>query len=392
MVLLMPCFAIRAQDTTPITIKFKKSDLEGKDAMLSEMADEISYIKLETHPDAIIGSSSRYYVNQIPQGFLFWSIRGGKIFLFNSDGTFRGIVGSEGKGPGEHYGVYKVRYDKYLDNILVLLYNKVLRYDMDGKFLFSVEIDKNNGRVEQFCVKDDKTWLFTYKKPLKEDFFEVGILATNKDGEIVKKYDLTDDKSPGSYSYHTQLNYVYQINGDSYYTPYDFYKSYKLNNDDQWVPYVIIDAPFKKIPIGMFKGHNPMELSEIQNKNGFLIGGFVQGDFMKIRGNGPPIFNTFVNLDSKEILYYSHDKRFHLFGFNNDIDGGIPIELRGAYTNGISLNMIDAIKLLDYSKNGLLNPDGKDHGPYMNLAEVLESTKPEDNPILIVVRLKNQKN
>jgi hypothetical protein len=44
------------------------------------------------------------------------------------------------------------------------------------------------------------------------------------------------------------------------------------------------------------------------------------------------------------------------------------------------------------NQNGLLNPDGKDHGPYMNLAEVLESTKPEDNPILIVVRLKNQKN
>ena len=387
--LAMPCFTLLAQESSPITIKFKKSDLEGNDVMLSAVADEISYIKLETNPDALIGSASRYYVKQLPNGYLIWNSRGsGNIMLFNSEGKFHGHVGSEGKGPGEYSGVYKVLYDKYLDNILVLKSKKVLRYDMDGKFISPVDIDTNNSRIEKICVKDDQTWLFTYKKPLKEQLFEVGVLATNKEGKILKQYNLTDEKSPGSYSYHTQRNYLYQRGNDTYYIPYDYYKTYKLSKDDQWLPVITIDTPFKKTPIDLFKAQNPMDLNEVQRENGQLLGAFVYGKHMIIYGATPRVFNILVNLESDEKMYYSYDMEFKSFGLSNDLDGGMPFFLRGFDSDGISLKMIDAVKLLDYSEKGMLKPDGKDYGPHMNLTEVLESTKPEDNPILVVVHVK----
>lgn len=238
------------------------------------------------------------------------------------------------------------------------------------------------------CVKDAQTWLFTYKKPIKEQLFEVGVLATNKHGKIVKQYNLTDENSPDSYSYHTQRSYVYQRGNDSYYVPYDYYQTYKLDINDHWVSYVKIDAPFKKPPIDLFKGNDAMKLNEVQRENGQLLSAFIYGKNMIIYGASPRVFNILVDLDSGEMKHYSYDMQFKNFGLTNDLDGGAPFFLRGFDSNGISISMIDAIKLLDYQDEGLLKPDGKDHGPHMNLSEVLKSTESEDNPILVVLHVK----
>jgi len=389
--LVVSCFVVKAQEALPITVKLKKSDLEGNYSKLSDVADEISYIKLETHPDGLIGSASRYYVKKLPHAYIIWSAYGsGTIMMFNSDGKFKGIVGGEGKGPGEYYGVYKVVYDRYLDNILVLLGKKVFRYDMTGKFISSVDIETNNSRIERMCVKDDHKWLFTYKKPLQESLFEVGVLATNKEGEIIKQYNLTDEKSPGSYSYHTQKNYLYQKGTETYYNPYDHFHTYKLNRNDQWEPFITIDAPFKKTPIDLFKGHNPMKLDEVRRENGQLLSAFISGNYMMIRGAAPktPVFDILVGLKSENRYKYTFDKGFSFFGFTNDLDGGLPFNLNRFDSDGIAVRMIDAVKLLDSYEKGLLKPDGKDHGPYLNLKEVIESTELEDNPVIIVVHIK----
>ena len=121
-ILVMTSPTVICQEKGPITITFKKSALEGNDVMLSDVADEISYIKLETHPNALIGSASSYYVVQMSDNFVIWNSRGsGNILMFGPDGRFKGFVGSEGKGPGEYSANYKVIFDKYLDNILVFV-------------------------------------------------------------------------------------------------------------------------------------------------------------------------------------------------------------------------------------------------------------------------------
>ena len=51
--------------------------------------------------------------------------------------------------------------------------------------------------------------------------------------------------------------------------------------------------------------------------------------------------------------------------------------------------MIDAVKILKYYTEGLLEANGQDYGPHMNLMEVLEATEAEDNPILVVVHVKD---
>lgn len=388
--LALPGSVLIAQESAPITISFKKSDLEGNDIKLSAVADEISYIKLETHPDALIGSAGRYSVEKIPSGYLIWNVYGsGKIMLFDEKGNFHGFAGKEGKGPGEYSGVYKVCYDKYFSNILVLMNNRILKYNINGDFIKSVDLERDIGRIESMCVKDDKTWLFTYKIPIKEQLFEVGILATDKEGKLIKKYNLTDENSPGCYSYHTQLNKVYQRTDGTYYVPYDFYHTYKLNEEDEWELFVKIDAPFKKVPIDLFKVHNPIKLNEVQRENGFILSAMIYGKIMRIHGATPQVFTILADLENGEKKYYSYDKKFRTPGLTNDLDGGVPFFFRGFDNSGISIEMIDAVNLLDYYQKRLLNPDGKDHGPYMNLKEVLESSKPEDNPILVVVHVKH---
>lgn len=387
--LILSSLSALTQETTPITIKLEKSDLEGISVNLSEIADEISYIKLETHPQALIGSSNRYYLTQIPNGYLIRSSRGtGNIMMFNSNGKFKGLVGHEGRGPGEYYGVYTILYDKSLHNILVLVQKKVLLYDMDGKFLSTVNIDTNDCKIEWMCIKDDHTWLFTYNKPLKEQLFEVGVLATNKQGEIIKQYNLTNEENPGCYSIHTQRNLLYQREQEIYYTQYDYLQTYKLSKDDYWLPYIKIETPFNRAPVDLYKDINPRKMNEFQRKNGIILSAILHGHNMIIKGGTPKVFNILIDLESGNKQNFSYDIDFKRFGLTNDLDGGMPFNLVGFDSEGVSIEMVDATDLLDYSEQGLLNPDGKDYGPHKNLKEVLESTKPDDNPILVVVHVK----
>ena len=380
-----------AQESEPITITFKNSNFDSKFCKLSDVADEISYIKLETTPDVIIGRSGGYTIEQIPNGFLLWNVKGaGRIMLFNTDGKFRGFVGREGKGPGEYYGVYKVLYDKFFDNVLVLINNKVLKYDLNGDFISSVNIDKKLGWLERFCVKDNKTWLFTYKYPLEGNLFEVGVMATNKEGRLIKKYNLTDEDSPGSYNWLTQMNFLYHEDNGTYFTPFDYFKTYKLNKEDRWVPYVIIDVPFKTMPLDVYKKSTHLGIlsKAQQDYQSQIWSALIFADNLLIHVATPKLLYILADIKTGDRLYYGFDMEFRKFGIKNDLDGGMPYFLRGYNNKRISLELVDALDLLDFSDKGLLKPDGKDHGPYMNLKEVLESTKPDDNPIIVVVHMK----
>ena len=114
----------------------------------------------------------------------------------------------------------------------------------------------------------------------------------------------------------------------------------------------------------------------------------VYGRTVFITGANPRIFGVLVNLDSNRQLYSSYDTEFRKVGFRNDIDGGIPFRIKKINADGTAIEMIDAVDFLGYANKGLLKPDGKDYGPHMNLKEVIEETKPDDNPIIVVVHMK----
>ena len=83
-----------------ITIEISKSDLKPPEAKLSELADEISYIKLETKPGILIGAANHYSVIQVSEGFLLYHRRyTQEILMFNQDGSFKTKVGRLCKGP-----------------------------------------------------------------------------------------------------------------------------------------------------------------------------------------------------------------------------------------------------------------------------------------------------
>lgn len=381
--------SLYAQDISPITIEIKKSELEGCGAMLSELADEISYVKLETTSNALIGDAKGNRIIKIPYGFLVWGVMGaGRIMAFHSNGEFNGFIGNVGQGPGEYMGMYKVYYDQYLDNILVLSTGKVLRYKWDGTFISSIDIEISDGGIWEMSVRDNDTWLFTYNNPIKELLFEVGVIVTNKEGEIIQKYNLTDETQPGSYFHYSQVNHVHQWGNKAFYSPYDYKQIFIFTKEDKWLPYINIKTPFKKTPIDLFKINDPPRLNKALRENGRILSSVIYGEKVFISGATPLIFGLLVNLNSNLKLYSGYEEKFKKVGYRNDIDGGMPFRIRDIDSEGIAIEMIDAIKLLDYADKGLLKPDGKGNGPNLNLKEIVETTKPDDNPIVVVVHMK----
>jgi len=96
-------FSMIAQVSEPITIQLKKSDLKGKSAVLSSVADKISYIKLETLPDALIGRASRYQNYSV----VSMGVRHGVLDLLfgkNATGSRIYCLGRTRSGPGSSPG------------------------------------------------------------------------------------------------------------------------------------------------------------------------------------------------------------------------------------------------------------------------------------------------
>jgi hypothetical protein len=164
----------------------------------------------------------------------------------------------------------------------------------------------------------------------------------------------------------------------------------KLNNKDRWLPCVIIDVSFKTMPLEIYKKsiHLGILSKAQQDYQSQIWSAKIFADNLLIHIATPKLLYILVDLNSGEKLYYGFDMEFRKFGIENDLDGGMPFFLRGYDTKGISLELVDALELLDFSDKGLLNPDGKDYGPHTNLKEVLDSTKPDDNPIIVVVHVK----
>jgi len=80
------------------------------------------------------------------------------IFRWSADGSFKGIIGRPGQGPGEFSFMTRVGAQAYLATVGEVLYvfdggqRKIQKFDLAGKYLASDHTKMANGRTEGFFV------------------------------------------------------------------------------------------------------------------------------------------------------------------------------------------------------------------------------------------------
>ncbi len=359
--------------------EFNPLDLVEREILLSEIADEISYVPLDNKIP--IGQNP---VIKFVDGFFYVSDSENGLMVFSERGEFIRRIGQKGRGPGEYRFSRTFTIDGVTGTIYVKDLENIIRYSNDGEFMGNLRLDQYAGSIDFIQIYGP--YLFApYNIQYSEGSeFEWVIYDTLGNAVKKKEMSLPPFKSNylaggGSYLFDDNLYFwnqfldtVYKIKPDLTAEP-----SFIILSGEYSLPKTYIPDPIGGIPQFMF-------IDNIMQTKHFIMLNFAQ--FGK--------FNGFVLVDKKtgkSSLYCSEpDKTGFIL---NDIDGGVGFLPRYYYEeNGreFLLGVTDPYPL----KNHVASDDFKNSSPEFpekkeQLKGIADNLEDTDNPVLIVVKLKN---
>jgi hypothetical protein len=379
------------QQSDPTVIEFSKKDLQATPSTLSAVADRISFVKLETTKEALIGGSNMYYCTMIQNGFLIYPAQGKEdMLLFDLSGKFMTKVGHIGEGPGEYSQYYRAKYDAVNDHIIVYrpFGNSLLLFSAAGKYLETITLALGDVRPDHVMIIDKNCLWFTYEKPLDGELNEIGVIKTDLSGKLIKKYDLTDKNVPGCYGSSPQRNQLYRSGNETLFSYYPYSKTLRLSAEDTWKPAYQINSPFPEGPIELYYRNAIMKQSEFGRENGLITNARIFPGYIKIEGATPMMFNLLIDRKTGIRHIWGFDMVLKDSGLKDDLAGGPMVDIRTLDSNNNSVSMVDASKLLEMKEKGLLGKEFQDKAAHQELMTIIKKTKEDDNPVIRIVHLK----
>lgn len=348
---------------------------------LSDIADDIQYIPLETNPDALmrfVGSlksfNDKFYINTVLE-----------LLVFDNTGKFLYKLDQRGRGPNEY--VYLSDYDIKPEENLAIVLTK-------GKLYFYNETDTGFKLGRQLDLKIQPSYV---------DFFpgQNNLLLTfsaSTGGNRYQCVGITPEGDtlftrPNYYKFTRTSKVMMGFSSDNIINKYDEKMRIKgflndtvftINNDFKFDPFMVLNSGGKSITTDflanvpapdMNSGTIPtaafLAISEILEVEKFLMCRFYyqkSSTWILYDKNS----DQTLQFDGKELL-------------KDDISGGINIEPKFA-CNGIIYSWTDALKFKTHmSGDDFRKAEVKNPGRKAELGKLAESVKEDDNHLLIVI-------
>jgi hypothetical protein len=362
-------------------------DVESPSAMeiknISDIATDVRYIPLETHPDALMRfvnylktGNDRFYISTVLE-----------ILCFDKNGKFLYKLNQQGRGPGEY--VYLSDYD-------ILPEKKEMTVITRGKLNFYNENDSGFMLVRQIDLKtnpgyidylDDKNLLLTFAVSNGENKFQNIVLSLDGDTLL---------KRPNFNTFTRTSKAVMGFSADGIILKHDKAMRFKnvlndtvftITNTYKFEPYIILNTGgnnittdfLANVPMPDNSGSSPLAqflmVTDLNEVDRFFI----------YRWNHQQSHYWSV-YDKKQNLTFKFDTKEML---KDDISGGKNLDPKFV-CNGIIYSWTDALTLKnhlnsdEFKKAEVLNPGRK-----KELEKLAETLKEDDNHILIEITPKN---
>ena len=139
----------------PIHIPFEEGMEVEREVKLSEIADSVTYIRLETTDEGLVRGFQPSLMRCTSKYFIFGEFQ--NVIQFTRDGKFVRNIGRRGQGPGEYNYILQVDVDEKAGKVYVLSTSKRFNvYDLEtGKYLQSVKLP--NWGTSSFLMQNDST-------------------------------------------------------------------------------------------------------------------------------------------------------------------------------------------------------------------------------------------
>jgi hypothetical protein len=369
-------YVILAQNEKITEIQIPKSMSSPQKLKLSDIALDVEYIPLETTKNCIIGNNCSC---TLTNDYIFISQHGG-LLQFRKDGKFVRQVNKVGQGPDECH-IRCCAFDE--KNKCIYMVNNYTSYIMifgfDGKFkrkfknpfeemidyfVWGIECDKSGNLLFPFDNKRYK-YIVTdscgkiFHKEINYDFYPVE--KKNGPGMVILGY------SP-FYFHQNNTYYKYQFNDTVY----------NLNQKYECIPSYVIKIPDKltQKQSAEFVAR-VLSISDIMNRY----------EFKSVYETKQYLFINFTIIGSTEDNYFLYDKQQNKLTniepeFVNNIDGGVDV--RGVkYTLLWPFEMKRKLTSAHFAKTKVLYPEKQ-----KALKELVNRLDDEDNPVLMIVKLK----
>lgn len=359
-------------------------DLTGKVntekiANLSEVANNISYIPLETNDSCVIGQVQKLLIRG--EFILVFDGLLKNILLFSEQGKFIRKISSLGKGPFEYSGIQFITMNASGDRIYIGTFDRKIKvFDISGNLKQVINLDSFADEMALL----DKSVILTYPYPYKLAVNNYTFREINFQGEVTGQFL-------------RQFNRFVRSQDRILYS-----KCYTIADTicfwEKYCDTIYAISQNKTIKARwVFKLPEPASGKEKYNivvsdeyNSGLNLYGFVESDnyfYLTTVLNRMRNFVRF-NKKTKEIVKIIPGKSLQSYGYNNDLDGGYPFWPFMFFEKCMYDIVEPDVLIRNFASNSSLD---KSNCVYPNkkqqLRELVESLNENSNPIIIRVEL-----
>jgi len=356
--------------------EFDPGKLSENNFSLVEIAEDILYIPLDNkYPISLI--YNYYFINN----HIYLSVKDIGILVFNREGKLSGRIGSIGRGPGEYRYPMEFTVDDLTETVYVCDIGNIIKvFSHNGSFRKSIAFNEYIGDIDIIRFNNSKLFLFNY---LQFGDAENNWIVLDTLGQLIKTKERT---VPIFWSNWGAKSGTYNFNNNLYYWNNYNDTVYEILPDLSISASFLISPGEHRLPRGQFDPQQ--KLSQYL----FIEAMFEAKKYLVIKYffNGEKLI-AFIEKESRK-SYLPRCEESDNAGIINDLDGGPLFYPRSYLTmNGREyiVGLLDPYLLKTHvATTGFKEINPRSPEKKKELEQLANSLKETDNPVLVMVRLK----
>jgi hypothetical protein len=356
-----------------------------KEMKLSEIASDIQYVKLELKPGISIVNNPAVLVSE-KFIFVYWY---NTVLQFGRDGKFIRSISKKGKGPKEFISASFVSVNEDAEYVCIHGLTKILIYSFQGEFVREIPIPAEYST--SYMIDPNHFLGWRHVGTGNENNVFALLDGNGKVIDSVKnnfKWPVRDINTRIGWS---DYNEFYTLGDNVFFK--DMYTDtvYTVSKENTITPVSFLDLGKYKIP----DNHRPSYATNRQQvrtlSKGYMWANVQESDkYIFVNSRAYTEKKRFLILRDKQnqsSVVVCDDTEDHT-GFINNIDGGAdfwPWHISGVWM----YDMLKADEFLEIVPDKLkMNAEVKYPGKKAALKDLAATVNEEDNPIIMLVKLK----